>query len=358
MIVVIFLGLFAMFFALMEGTGQIKYGLKISFSLIFIFLAFRYNFGSDYSGYLKLFQEINHNIGISVFDDYWKTETGWVLLNRISKPIGFFGMTMILALLNCYIYYKFFKKYVPPKYYWISVSLYIFDVSFMMTQLSGYRQTIAILLFIFALDYLYKKDIIRYIICIGIGLFFHLSSILLLPIFILGLVNFKVNKKAFFLLIFSYILLFITIDDVFPQVNLLIQLYLEKYTVYQGDIVKMGRGIGLAITSILFCFIVYFARFQENEKLLVFKIAMLVFLTLPITIAMPAIGRYAMYFQPALLVVYPIILSQIKNPLIRKSLLSVIIILTLYNFKLFFENPLWTKSVMNYQTIFSAPQWF
>lgn len=346
-----------MFFALMEGTGQIKYGLKISFGLIFLFLALRYNYGSDYTAYLELFHKINLNKEISVFDDYWKVETGWILLNRICAPIGFFGMTTILALLNCVVYYKFFKKYVPPKYYWVSVFLYIFDVSYMQIHLTAMRQSLAILIFLFSIDYLYKKDIIRYVLCIILASFFHFSSIILLPVFILGFINFKVSRKAGLVIILSYILLFVFSKDIFPQINLLVNLYFEKYSIYEGA-AQIGSGLGLVLTSFLFFVLVYHAKYQDKENLLLFKIGILAFIVIPLGLLLQLLGRVGMYFHPALLVVYPIILSQIKNPLLKILFLLVIILLALYNFKLFFADPLWMKSVINYQTIFSAPQWY
>ena len=358
MFVVIIVGFVAIFFAWLQGRGLYKNGLKISFSFIFLFLALRFNFGSDYPEYLKLFKEVNIHPSLSIFDNFWKAEPGWIFLNRLCRPIGFFGMTIVLAVLNCYVYYKFFRKFVPPKYYWLAFFLYIFDVSFMMTQLSGYRQNISILLFIFAFDYLYKKDILRYVICIGIGAYVHISSLLLFPIFLLGYLNFKVNRKIVFIIILSYIALFVFIKDLLAPINSFISLYFDKYEIYENNIRQIGSGIGVVLTSFLFITIAIYSRLQKKENLLLFKIAMLGFLVIPLSIAIPSIGRVGMYFQPALLVVYPLMMSQIKNSIVKYLLLLIILLLTLYNFKLFFENPLWMKSVINYQTILSASKWF
>lgn len=357
MIVVILLGLFAMFFALMEGTGQIKYGLKISFGLIFIFLALRYNYGSDYPEYLNLFRKINQNTGISVFDDYWKVEAGWIILNRLCAPLGFFGMTAILALLNCYIYYSFIKKYVPSKYYWLSIFLYIFNTSFLLIHSTAMRQSVAIGLFIFSLDYLYNKKALRYFLCIATASLFHLSALTLIPLILLGIFNWKMNKK-FGIILFSVLLsLFILGKLLLPFINNFISLYFIKFIVYDTVITqtKSGSGLGFLFQIFLFSLTLYYALSQENENSLLFKIALIAFFFIPLTFIMSMIDRIQMYFITIAIAVYPIIFSNIKVTLYKYSILFLLILYTLYDFSLFFESPVWKDSFSTYHTILSSP---
>ena len=88
-----------------------KYGLHQAFILITLFFCFRYDFGSDYLAYLQMFNNINrYNIGLldfnslSIFSE--KGELGWVLLNKLFNPFGFFGLIAFLSILENYIIFN------------------------------------------------------------------------------------------------------------------------------------------------------------------------------------------------------------------------------------------------------------
>lgn len=357
MIVVLILGVLAMFFAWLEGIGQYKHGLKISFGLIFIFLALRYNYGSDYPSYLIFFNELKINSIIDIYIEKWKIEPGWILLNWICKPIGFFGMTAILAAFNCYIYYKFTKKYVPSNYYWFSIFLFVFEGSYMLVNLSAMRQSVAIAFFVLSIDYLYNKGTLRYIACILIASLFHLSALILLPIYILGLINFKINFKLGFLLISSYIFLFAYADKIFPDIQSFTNKYFFKYSLYENS-QTLKAGYGILFNSLVFILIVIYSKFQDDRNSILFKIGIVGFFIIPIILFIQSFSRLGLYFQPTLLAVYPIIISQIKNLTFKYFLLFILMIYTIYTFDVFFESPIWIQSFTDYKTIFSAPAWF
>jgi len=357
MVVVILLGFSAMLFAWLEGNTQFKHGLKISFGLIFLFLALRYNYGSDYKSYLELFRNINRYPGISIFDSFWNAESGWILLNRICKPIGFFGMTAMLAILNCYIYYSFIKKYVPLKYYWLSIFLYIFNSTFFLTHSTAMRQSVAIGLFIFSLDYLYKKKALQYFLCVAAASLFHSSALMLIPVYLLGVFNWKLNKKSGIILFSILLSLFIWGKLLLPYIINFISLYFIKFLFYDIAITetKSGSGLGLLFQILLFSFTLYYALSQENENSLLFKIALIAFLFIPLTFVIFMIDRIQMYFLTVTIAVYPIIFSNIKVTLFKYGALFILMLYTLYDFSLFFQSPVWKDTFSTYHTILSSP---
>jgi hypothetical protein len=83
MIATIIMGIFAVSFAFLAKYKNFRYGLEISFSLIFLFLALRYNFGNDYSSYLDRFIDINKYSTVDYFDKFYRVEPGWIFLCRI-----------------------------------------------------------------------------------------------------------------------------------------------------------------------------------------------------------------------------------------------------------------------------------
>ena len=352
---VIVVNVLAVFFAFISRYKDFRHGLKISFILIFIFLALRYNFGNDYKAYHNNFLIINNYDSINYFDKSFQLEPGWLFLCRLFKPIGFFGMVMILALFNCVVYYRFINKYLPPQYYWLAVTIYLFDPSFMLIQASAMRQSLAIAIFIASIPYIYKKDPIRYIIGIGIAWFFHSSALILLPLYFLGYVNWKINKITGAVILASFISLYLFGKNLAPYVNQFIQSNFERYDVYQGGAV-IGTGFGIFYFSIFFILILAYERYQNKETSLLFKIAIVGFMIIPFGLIIQLIGRVGMYLGPSAIIVYPVILMKIKRPVYKTMFLVFYLFFTSYLFFQFFTSQVYKDAFGNYQTIFSAPQ--
>jgi len=350
--VVVFLSFFARF-------KNWEFLLKISFGLLFVFLALRYNYGNDYNGYLKDFMRLS----FSDFTSYSKTthfELGWTFLCYLFRPFGakgFFAMTAVLALFNCVVYYRFIQRYVPPSYYWLAVFLYVFNPAFMLTHASAMRQSVAISLFLISIGFLHKKNVIGYFICIGLAVLFHLSALILLPVFLLGLFNWKINKATAAGLLSAYIV-FIFMGKVFKEpIANFISTYFERYAIYntQGGI-EIGTGMGLLFYTVLFVLILWYGQYQTRENAIVFKLAVVSYLLLPVSLIILMLGRGTMYFQPATIVVMPVVFANIKNVLIRYAVMFALIAITLLSFYGFFHSKIWEKKFGTYQTIFSSQE--
>jgi hypothetical protein len=358
MVVVIALGLLSMFFAWLESSGEYKHGLKISFILIFLFLALRYNFGNDYMEYLKGFIKIERYSASDFFNKNNYYEPGWIFLCWLfNKSFGFFAMVAVLALLNCLVYYHFIKKFVPKKYYWLAIFIYIFNTSYMLVHSSAMRQSIAIIIFIFSLNYLYKKDAIRYFLCVGIASLFHTSAIILFPVYLISFINLKNYKTSSVVIITIFLSIFIFKNFITPYISLFISSYFERYEAYQSTGIS-GSGLGVLYYFTLLILILYYERVQNKETQLVFKIAIISFVFIPLYYMFQLIGRIGMYFVPALIVVSPIIAMKLKQPIYKSIFVIALLFMTLYSFFQFFSDDIWKVAFGTYQTIFSASQWY
>jgi hypothetical protein len=353
MITVALLNIIVVLFAYLAKYNKIF--LNVSFLLIFLFLALRYNYGNDYPAYLEEFLRINEYTEIQYFDETEHFEAGWLFLSRLFKPLGFFAMTAVLAAFNCFVYYRLIKKYVSPVYYWLAVFLYVFEPGFMLIHSSAMRQSVAICLFLFSIDYLYKKDAVRYFLCIGLASLFHSSALVLLPVYLLGVFDWKINKTTAIIFFVAYLLLFQFGESLMPIMNILISNKFDRYEVYEEGGV-LGTGLGLVYFSILFSFILYYEPFQNKGNSLLFKLAILSYLIKPFALIVMMIARIGMYFDPILVAVFPIVLMNIKNHHIKNLFLLTILSVTLYQFYQFFQSEVWEEAFGTYQTIFSSPE--
>ena len=351
---VIELNVLAVFFAYITRYKDFRHGLKISFLLIFIFLALRYNFGNDYKNYYQGFININSYSSINYFNNSYHFEAGWLFLCRLFKPFGFFSMVIFLALFNCIVYYWFINRYVPKKYYWLAVFIYVFDPGLMLTHISAMRQSVAIAIFIISIPYIFKKDLIRYFLCIGIAWLFHKSAFILLPFCLLGFLNWKINKVTGTILVAIFISIFIFGQSALPYLNNFINDYFEKYGNYQAA-GSIGSGLGVIYFSALFILVLYYERFQYKETALVFKIAIISFMFMPLGLLIQMIGRVGMYLGPTAIIAYPIIYMNLKKPGYKTIFVALLLFITTYTFFKFFSSEVFRDAFSSYQTIFSAP---
>ncbi len=354
------IALFNIVFVLLAYLAQYKskeYLLKLSFFLIFLFLALRYNYGNDYPAYIDDFLLLasNNSFDYTFKNEYY--EKGWLFLYYLFKPFGFFALITVLAAFNCFVYYHLIKKYVLPGYYWFAVFLYVFTPGFMVLHCSAMRQSLAIALFLFSIDYIHKKDAIRYFLCIGLASLFHSSALVLLPVYFLGIFDWKIKRPLAIIFFVTYILFFQFGALLTPFMSIFMGTKFESYLRYEGSI-EMGSGLGLILNSSLFALILFYAYFQSKQTSLFFKIAILSYFIIPLSLNLSSLVRIGMYFDVAMIIVFPATVYTIKNPTIKVAILAIIVFITLYNFNVFFKSEVFKESFGTYQTIFSAPQYY
>ena len=210
-------------------------------------------------------------------------------------------------------------------------------------------------LFILSIDYIYKRDAIRYFFCVFIASLFHGSALILLPVFLLGFFNWNINKVRGISIFSIYLSLFLLGESLQIEINEFINQYFARYNVYEGG-GKLGTGLGLIFLSCMFSFILYHDKFQKKENSLLFKIAFLSFIFLPLGLIIMMIVRVAMYFQPVIIVVYPLVVISIKESWLKFSFILFLVLFSLYGFIQFFQSEIWREAFGTYQTIFSAPE--
>lgn len=357
MYLVIVINIFSVFFAYLSRFRKFEDGLKISFILIFFFLALRFHFGNDYLAYLEGFKEINLYSTVNFTDDRNYFEPGWILLNRIFGPVGFFGLVAFLALFNCIIYYYFIKKYIPVKYYWLAVFLYVFNPNFMLIHSSAMRQSVAIALFLFGLEFIFKKKLIAYFTTIFIASLFHTSALILAPVYFIGKINLRIDNVFMAVILSFFTLLFFVGTSLQPLINEFINVYFVKYGRYEGN-AEVGTGLGVFVYFLFFFFILFYERFQSQEKAALFKIAIVGFILIPLSLMIELITRVGLYFDPLTIVVYPIVLFCIQNVYMKVAFVSLLIFFHLLTFYIFFNSKIFEEYFSTYQTIFSAPQFY
>ncbi len=357
MLATLLLGFFCLFSIFLSNYQKSELGLKFSFVLIFLFLGLRYDFGNDYETYIVLFNRIKENPDIA-FDQtmYIFYEPGWMFLNWVFRPIGFFGMTLAISLFYSVVIYKLVKKHTPYQYYWLAVFFVVFNPGFILVHSTTMRQMVAILIFILSINYIYEKRIIPFVICILLASTFHYTSLAILIIAPFLFDNRRVSIIYGSILFSVYLFFFLFGSFLAPYFGQLVSLFSERYDSYTDKGIA-NSGLGFLYYSCLFLVILILDKVQNKGIALFFKLAILYFMLMPFALIVEMTSRIGMYFSPAVVIVYPSIFKTLTSVLSKYFFLAVIMLFTIYQFFQFFYSTTYKEYFMEYHTFFSAPNW-
>jgi hypothetical protein len=342
------LGTFSILLAFLAQYKNFQWALKGSFVLIFAFLALRYNFGNDYATYSDAFD--------GATDIALNFEPGWPYLNDLFRPVGFFAMVAALALLSSVVYYRFIKRYVPANLYWMAVFIYVMNPDFMLIHSSAMRQAVAITLFVLAADYLYRRNLVRYMLCMTIASLFHFSALILIPAYFLIRPDRRLTGVQASVLFTLYVGLFVFGSTLSGYLTQFISAFFTRYAIYD-DAGAVRSGLGFLLLTGMFIATLYYAREQRGERAVIFQIAIISFLLAPLTLLIDLSARVGMYFAPATLVTYPVIVTCLKRSISKAVYVTVLLAFVAFKFVTFFTAESWQEYFGTYHTIFSAQRW-
>ena len=196
---IFYLAIFALAFVNLyiskEKMKPIYYAILV---IIIIAVGFRKNLGgSDYFVYKAYFDAVPPPWDLGSFHYFVHYRIFYELLNSTVKVFtnNFVGVTFVIALFTLTMLFTQSYKYM--KYPFFAFSFYIYK-TFLYTNLIILRQSIAMMIFFFAIRYIINKKFAKYMITILIASLFHTSALILLPLYFLNRVDFsKYNPFIF-----------------------------------------------------------------------------------------------------------------------------------------------------------------
>lgn len=357
MIVVIILGLFCVLINLLFAFRFKGIALKISFVAIFCFMAFRYFFGNDYETYFDLFQRVVNNPEIA-FDEkmYAFFEPGWLFLNWVCRPLGFFGMNILISAFYSLAWYKFIKKYVSPKYYWLSLFFFIFNPWILIVHTSIMRQMLAVTILTRMPSLVLGKRIKELIFIILLAGLFHYSALVILFLipFFYNTENMGISTKVSLFLLYGVLLIFGPYLSTY--LSFLSQIFPLKFDSYDEK-GSASSGIGFLFYGILF-FGILVLNFRDKIFRVFSRIVSAYFVLIPTSLVFSIFSRLGFFFLPGLIVLYPNILSKFKEFELKLFYILPMILFTIYQFIQFFYSKTYHDYFFIYKTIFSSNEWY
>lgn len=306
------------------------------FTSIFIFCiiyGIRYNVGMDHYDYIKYYEE--YRIYGTSRDFEYAYRYLSIILGKLNAHFSiFFGCCAFLQIVFFYKSFENDKKIIPFAIF------VLFTGGYFLSWMNGIRQNIAVCIFIYSLNFLSKKDLIGYIICIFFAYLFHQSALVLLIFSIYVYKDIYIYysiKRQFLIYIISFILGKYYLEIFWVQFSSLFSRF--NYAIYTQDfediyVIKSNSGIGYILGLISNIIIIsYSNKIRKHYKSKILNISytllFMSFIISNIFSGIHTIQRLNLYFSSMKLLVLPYLLYYLQKSIIisdRKIYISLIAI--------------------------------
>ncbi len=279
----------------------------LPYFILIIITGFRYNVGTDYQGYSRLFKLVS-------FTDYERIEITFKIFSKIALFFNFnqqFVFLIYATITYSFVYsaIRYYDKNGNKRHYIILLVL----VFFLFNAFNTVRQMAAVSIFFYATKYIVERRLIKYLIFVCIAILFHYSAcfcVLFYP-----LLNLRANKLLILLLISPIFYMTDIANKVIALINQLIDSsWYEIYLYSFNNKVEFGWKN----TLLLFLIAIFFAlrleklAFRESDKVIIklfisYVIFYFMFLTSDIA------TRMLYYPMVSLIITIPLIGEITKN---------------------------------------------
>lgn len=263
-----------LFFYIFEGNifktklnhNAVKFILVLPLLYCTLFLGLQYAVGTDYYSYYSIFE----NPKVNNYYANYKKEYGFVFIASVVQSFlhpqwGF----VFLAAIQMFCFYLFILQSSFKRIDLFFLCFFCFCTAF-MNQTNILRQYTAAYIFLAGVYFIYKRNILLYIITIILCSLFHRSSLLLLLFYGIFSLQYRFRSVYFFMFEFCLVLLIsvIGIDTVIEKV-----VKLTIYSSYLGSAYNnKSRSLLNTITKIIYApfyihfLLVYAKKVKEESK--------------------------------------------------------------------------------------------
>jgi len=301
-----------------------KVSLLLSFFSIWVVAGLRVNVGTDFHEYRTLFYNFydlsfNSTVNIELFYFY------------LNKLIGLFTQNpQWLFIISAFIIYIFYYQVIVKECNYIELAVFLFiSFGFYFSSFNILRQWIACAIIFYAFLFLFNKQLIRFLIATIIASLFHITAIIVIPLYFL-IRKLRKNTTRILIMLCATIISFMpnfilnNINNVLISIN-----FNQKYFKYIDESASSG-----AFTYPLFCLIVFFGYFLVRYKIVeINKNSEFHINILTVAFVISILGqnllifaRLHFYFLPILIIIIPNIIEAFKRETKIIAYFSVLIL--------------------------------
>ncbi len=287
-----------------RGRKNTNPALFISFFVLFLFAALRYEYGNDYEPYRKIFEDAQIGINSATIEPLYFE------LNKIFPSFQLLIAT--LSLFYIFAVYKLINKYVDKQFTGMAVFIFVINPYLFLLSLSSIRQTLVVTLFILSLAINPEKKFSKFAIFFGftvISCLIHQTAILLFPFYYLY--HGKRNEKRDYLFFGITPVVLLVFSGLLPK---LIDMVLQLFSNNLDYLMYIESNIPNSLRSTLL-FVIFYIYVLINLKKLdertypIAKLYLCGLLFAILTYRYSMFGRFQMYFDIFGVVTIPAIIK-------------------------------------------------
>lgn len=305
---------------------QKKVCIALSIIVPVLVSTFRYDNGSDYLMYAQIFREIK-TYGEVITGSVKSLEIGFIALVKVlswidANELMFFFVTSLLIV---YFYIKGIWKISSD----ILLSVLLFFVmGVYFDSFNGIRQFIAMAICFYAIQYIYEKNLKKYIIVVIIGSLFHYTTLIMIPIYFFARLRLKLWNS-----IVIVVGTFIGGSAIYSFVTYLLAFTRYRYFLTSIEYEAVPTSAAVLYTVIIFVCSIYIIYINDRnitiseKQNVLYNFCVLACVSALLSYTIPLAMRIQGYFIPILMLWIPELVSLGKKKITRKILRDFIIIL-------------------------------
>ena len=270
------------------------------FILFLVYMsAFRAGLGQDYENYIiKMGYAIEDQI--LLFDEPFFTIITQIVDKTILSPVFLF---LIYAAVTIYCICRFFSDDCG-EYSAIAIVIFCLMPTLFFNTFNLVRQFAATGVFFYSLRFIQQQKIIPFSLCILVATCFHLSSLVLFPLYFV--LDKKFSKRVLFLVVLSGILIF----PVLQQILSYSMIFDDRFSLYFDSSESMGSSTMIILYNVIGILIIIKQKeFTSVQDRIAFNLFFLLILFSDASLITFYYYRFSIYFLPVFCYIFPKVIT-------------------------------------------------
>ncbi|MBQ9230185.1 MAG: EpsG family protein [Prevotella sp.] len=311
--------------------------IKLGYALLTVIFVIRFDIGNDYENYAIAVNEITAKAEIGKsFIEQWlandqNVELAFYFFSCLFSwmPHTYVVVIGMYSLITILLLYKSLDR--ERGYHMWGLLMFIIS-GIMFCTWDWVRQSVAIMVVLYAFKYIEQKKLLRFLILIAIGMLFHKTIILVLPFYFVSYI--KIHKNILVVALFVISAIYVTgfFDDVLMEIMQYAD-FIDGYRWYANSaqgiekIETLNYKLRSLFYVIVWASIIFTMPSSENQKRIFLFLGGALFLIVSGSLALT---RIAYYFIVISVVALPCSIKNLSktNRLVRQIVFLLLITMT------------------------------
>lgn len=327
--------------------------------ILFFISAFRYETGNDWYTYERIF-DLSLDIK-TLFNNptYYlfflrDIEIGYRIFNSLVKNFG--GSLQTVFFITGFFSFISLKKFIERNSNHKTLSLLIYySLFFFNFNMSIIRQGIALSIFLLSFNLIQDRKFFKYVLMIGLASLFHVSSLILFPIYFIGKLKFSKNTYILVFII-GLLIRIVGFDLLGIVIKILPHFILGDLLVYMTpnnymNLISFGNIERLIMIFLIFRFGNYIINVKGNSNIFLNLYLIYVMINLVFFKNEVLVSRIRFYFEISYIIILPIYIDVFKKNIDKAIILSCIFIFSIIPIITFLSGDINNKLYNPYQNL-------